>query len=109
MLSQGQGYGERSYGTGGSMQSGYGLGSSGYEQGQMGPSHGQHSPFEFDPDYSEWRQAQMRTLDDDYRAYRQERQKKFSDDFETWRKGRDRSGDKSKQGGSSGSSAKSTT
>jgi hypothetical protein len=48
-----------------------------------GPGTGAASPDEdFDPDYLQWREEQLRSLDEDYRAWRQQ---KFADDFSQWR------------------------
>lgn len=41
-----------------------------------------------DPDYQQWRDEQMRSLDEDYRSWREERYRKFSDEFDAWRKNR---------------------
>lgn len=41
-----------------------------------------------DPDYQQWRDEQLRTLDDDYDSWRKERYQKFSDDFSQWRSSR---------------------
>lgn len=45
---------------------------------------------QFDPDYHQWREAQLSALDDDYRAWRGERYQKFADEFSQWRSGRSR-------------------
>ena len=37
---------------------------------------------DFDPDYLQWREEQLRRLDEDYRAWRQH---KFAEDFRQWR------------------------
>lgn len=37
---------------------------------------------DFDPDYLQWREEQLRQLDEDYRAWRQH---KFAEDFRQWR------------------------
>lgn len=73
-----QGYGQYGeYGQSGrysaSSQSPYGEN----DAGAYGRSQGAQGDY-FDPDYSEWRQNEMQTLDNDYRAYRQERQKKYA-------------------------------
>lgn len=51
-----------------------------------------------DPDYQQWRAAQLRMLDDDYDAWRKERYQKFSDDFSQWRSSRTASGSGQQQG-----------
>ncbi|MFN3352655.1 MAG: hypothetical protein ACK4Z5_03515 [Brevundimonas sp.] len=113
-----QGHGETGYGRGGYGQSGAHAGSAGadygygrqshapgsqiwgqedhrsirqgsggtYGQGGHDPHHGAHH--EFEPDYLQWREAQMRSFDDDYRSWRDERRQKFSSDFDTWRSSR---------------------
>lgn len=43
-----------------------------------------------DPDYSAWRQEQLRLLDEDYDSWRNERYQKFSDEFNNWRTSRSR-------------------
>jgi hypothetical protein len=45
---------------------------------------------QFDPDYRQWREQQMRELDRDYELWRQERYKKFSEEFNQWRESRRR-------------------
>lgn len=48
-----------------------------------GPAAGAAQPDEdFDPEYLQWREEQLRSLDEDYRAWRQQ---KFADDFSQWR------------------------
>ena len=69
-------------------------------EGEMGQS----DQGQFDPDYHQWRNEQLRTLDDDYRNWRQDRYKKFSDEFSHWRKNRPSSAGES-DSGSSGSKA----
>jgi hypothetical protein len=60
---------------------------------------GQANQGQFDPDYHQWRNEQLRTLDDDYRNWRQDRYKKFSDEFSNWRKNRPASAGESDSGG----------
>jgi len=55
---------------------------------------------EFDPDYTRWRDEQMRTFDEDYRAFRTERAKKFGSDFDEFRQSRERASQKSGGAGS---------
>jgi hypothetical protein len=43
---------------------------------------------QFDPDYRQWREQQMRELDRDYAQWRQERYAKFSEEFDRWRAAR---------------------
>jgi hypothetical protein len=43
---------------------------------------------QFDADYRQWREQQMRELDRDYELWRQERYKKFSEEFDQWRAAR---------------------
>lgn len=81
---------------GGANQSYGGMGRSGYVGGfgeQSGYMSGQDD--EFEPDYTRWREEQMRTLDEDYRAFRTERAKKFGSDFDEFRQGRERTSQKS--------------
>lgn len=54
---------------------------------------------QFDPDYDQWRQEQLKSLDDDYRQWRSDRFKKFSDEFSSWRSSRSASGNKGSSGG----------
>jgi hypothetical protein len=55
---------------------------SNWQQGQQG--HAFH-----DPDYHQWRAAQMDKLDRDYAEWRQQRYQRFSEDFDKWRADRD--------------------
>lgn len=59
----------------------------------------------FDPEYEQWREAQMRRLDEEYGQWRQERQKNFSDEFEQWRKNRQSNRSGAEPAGSSPSGA----
>jgi hypothetical protein len=66
---------------------------------------------QFDPDYRQWREQQMREFDRDYEQWRQERYKKFSEEFDQWRAARRTGGaTEASQGSSSpgGSSATSS-
>jgi hypothetical protein len=45
-------------------------------------SAGTQADEDFDPDYLQWREEQLRQLDEDYRAWRQH---KFAEDFRQWR------------------------
>lgn len=116
------GYGRGGHQAGGDQFSGqHGGGFGGGQHSQVGQSSGRYSaseqsrysggesgggrggdPAAFnDPDYLEWRSAQMRNWDEDYRSFRSERQKKFADEFDSWRKNRDQSAsgdDKSSSG-----------
>ena len=47
-----------------------------------GSQAGAQADEDFDPDYLQWREAQLRQLDDDYRAWRRH---KFAEDFSRWR------------------------
>lgn len=63
---------------------------------------------QFDPDYSQWRDEQMRGLDEDYRTWRNERYKKFSDEFSQWRSqrgSRENADDTGSSSGNQGSSS----
>lgn len=63
---------------------------------------------QFDPDYHQWREAQLSALDDDYRAWRGERYQKFADEFSQWRSGRSRPEEESRgKGGEKENSGKS--
>lgn len=76
---QHRGYGSPNYGHQEQWNDGrgdYGQGS-GYSAGNQAD--------DFDPDYQQWRNEQLRSLDADYRNWRQDRYKKFSDDFSSWR------------------------
>ena len=63
----------------------------GYAGSQTRRSH------DHDPDYTHWREQQMRGFDDDYAAWRDERRQKFSSDFDTWRQNRPRNHGKGPQ------------
>ncbi|HEX5686197.1 MAG TPA: hypothetical protein VFY73_19385 [Ideonella sp.] len=54
------------------------------------PGWGGRHDDQFDPDYHQWRNEQMRALDEDYRSWRQDRYKKFSTEFDQWRAERSR-------------------
>ncbi|KQP44186.1 hypothetical protein [Pseudorhodoferax sp. Leaf274] len=55
-----------------------------------------------DPDYQQWREQQLRSLDDDYHSWRGERYKKFSEEFDSWRKNRQGAEQKNDLPGSAG-------
>ena len=105
--------GQGQFGPGGFARGGYGASGYGEDYGQdvyRGGEYGRSSPEaheEFDPDYLNWRRAQMasydrdyshwrehqaRIHDDDYRRWREERRRKFHDDFHGWRLSRTDSG-----------------
>jgi hypothetical protein len=48
----------------------------------------QHQETEFDPEYLQWREEQLRRFDEDYRNWRKERYRKFSEEFDAWRRSR---------------------
>lgn len=79
----------RSYGYGyDGRQDGYG---GNYDRQQGNPQYrGSSQRDHHDPDYSAWRQEQLRLLDEDYDSWRNERYQKFSDEFNTWRTSRSR-------------------
>lgn len=79
---------------------GGGQGDSGHDHGgRQGPAgSGQEH---FDPDYHQWREAQMKRFDDDYRQWRQERYRRFSEEFSQWRQSRDASSAAADTGASS--------
>lgn len=52
------------------------------EAPQAHRSTGTQAEEDFDPDYLQWREEQLRQLDEDYRAWRQH---KFAEDFKQWR------------------------
>jgi hypothetical protein len=57
-----------------------------YDRQQQGnPQYRSSQREHHDPDYSAWRQEQLRLLDEDYDSWRNERYQKFSDEFNTWR------------------------
>ncbi len=62
---------------------------------------------QFDPDYHQWRDEQMRAFDDDYRSWRKDRFKKFSDEFSEWRNQNADSGRRTGSGEHSSNSGKS--
>lgn len=83
----------RSYGYGydgrpDARQGGYGGGHDRQQQGN--PLYRSSQREHHDPDYSAWRQEQLRLLDEDYDSWRNERYQKFSDEFNTWRSARTR-------------------
>ncbi len=100
-------YGGRGGGAGGPRRSNYGYGSDefaddyGHRQfgdgsATAGSFYGnrdrfpggrapQRSQAHHDPDYLQWRNEQLRSLDSDYESWRRERYQKFSEDFNTWR------------------------
>ncbi len=87
---------ERRHGSGQAGQSYGDMGGSGYvggfgEQSDYMSDRGSGRDDEFDPDYTRWREEQMRAFDEDYRAFRTERAKKFGSDFEEFRQTRERS------------------
>jgi hypothetical protein len=43
---------------------------------------------EFDAEYRQWREEQLRLFDEDYRHWRKERYRKFSEEFDAWRRTR---------------------
>jgi hypothetical protein len=47
---------------------------------------------QFDAEYRQWREEQMRLLDRDYAQWRQERYRKFAEEFSQWRSQRLRAG-----------------
>lgn len=49
---------------------------------------GLESRNDFDPDYHQWRNEQVRQLDSDYQSWRKDRYKKFADEFSSWRSSR---------------------
>ncbi len=89
------------YGYGYATQRGrsYGYGYEGRQDGDSGNYDRQQGNPQYrvssqrdhhDPDYSAWRQEQLRLLDADYDSWRNERYQKFSDEFNTWRSTRSR-------------------
>lgn len=58
-----------------------------------------------DPDYRQWRDEQLRSMDAEYDAWRNERYRKFSDEFGEWRKKRQDASSSGASGSSSGTSA----
>jgi len=72
----------QSYGQGQSGERGFSGSSerSGYGRDQQSSSSRQ-----FDPDYHQWRNEQIKNLDSDYDDWRRERYQKFSTDFNDWR------------------------
>jgi len=89
------------YGYGYATQRGrsYGYGYDGRQDGDSGNYDRQQGDPQYrasshrdqhDPDYSAWRQEQLRLLDEDYDSWRNERYQKFSDEFNTWRTSRSR-------------------
>lgn len=111
-------YGRQDYGNSGRFGGGEGQYGMRRDMGSMhrqddmawgrGEQGGSRHESEFDPDYLQWRNEQMRSLDEDYRSWRRDRFKKFSDEFSTWRgqrAGRSQPGAGESSGaGSSGSS-----
>ncbi len=100
---QGSNYGGLNPGRGAQPQGGYGHGG---DYGSRGGEDVDDPQHQFDRDYHQWRNEQMRNLDDDYREWRQDRYKKFSDEFTQWRKNRPQqsaSSSSSQDSGSSGS------
>ena len=76
-------------GPGGGPSSTYGglggdrpYGTHGWTRGGGGYDMDDH---QFDADYRQWREQQMRELDRDYAQWRQERYRKFSEEFDQWR------------------------
>lgn len=49
-----------------------------------------HGNAEFDREYLDWRDEQLRSFDADYRSWRDEGHSRFTQDFDSWRKSRDR-------------------
>ena len=96
------GSGGPGYGTGYGMGHGMEDERSGYErriQSARGGMYGRDDD-QFDPDYRQWREEQMRSLDRDYHDWRAERYKKFSDEFGQWRGSRSAGAGNSSSGGS---------
>lgn len=67
--------------TAGWRQAGESLGAGG--SGRPGPDRSDET--QFDADYRQWREEQMRMLDREYAQWRQERYRKFAEEFSQWR------------------------
>lgn len=52
-----------------------------------------------EPDYVEWRRAQIRNLDEEYRTFREHRRQRFADEFDAYRKQRQSGASPSEPGG----------
>ncbi len=87
------------------FQFGYPQGGYGYDQSNYGQHQHQHM---HDPEYCQWRQEQIRSLDDSYSAWRDERYSKFAKDFGEWRKNRKESAAEGNTGEQRSQSSEST-
>ena len=74
-------------GGGYDAQSGYRSNSGEPDYGGYGLAPGRpgHRYDEFEPDYHQWRNEQLRLLDEDYLKFREERFRRFADEFNEWR------------------------
>lgn len=88
-----QGGGAGQYGSGRQDRFGGGF----YGDSDRFSSGGHQSQQGHDPDYHQWRNEQISSLDKDYETYRGERYQKFSDDFNTWRSNRTKNADQNQQ------------
>jgi hypothetical protein len=82
--------GQGQYGRGGFARGGYGQSGVGQDYGQRDvtrtdAAQGLHPDHDLDPDYLDWREAQMSAYDSDYANWRQQQSRRHDDEYRRWR------------------------